>query len=501
MRRYQAWKADNRGASIIIFALSLPILIGFVGLGVETSYWYLEKRELQEAVDSAALAGVIEKLHDTAVTQTRLDLAASAAITRSGFGSPTAIVVNNPPLSGYFVGDSSAVEAILTESYSTHFAAVVGFSALQIQTRAVAKINNNGAAQAACILSLHDCFEDANEGPGIIFQGSLDLTAPGCWIHSNDWCQGINARGNPTVTASCITADADVRNYDTGDELEETSRNFTLTECGDIPQVHIEGPDDPYLGLAGYFGTFETTMNNMPQADCADSDGDGGLAIRVFSPGKYCSSDPIQLLDGNGERNLFEPGAYYIESDIFVTGGSLESGFRLDGTTVAPVLIIQPHSNTFDFRGQGDLHIVGPAGATGFEDIVDNTEPTFPIGTNTDLNNDDIRDDAFAILSSVNPVEWSGLTLVNLTTDYVGESNNCPNKINGDGDLYIEGSVYYPYTCIVWTGNAASAASPCMQLIAGNITVAGNFSMNSNISGCDDSVNLAEYTPVMGLVE
>ena len=41
---YGDWSGDRRGASIIIFALSLPVLIGFVGLGVETAFWYLEKR-------------------------------------------------------------------------------------------------------------------------------------------------------------------------------------------------------------------------------------------------------------------------------------------------------------------------------------------------------------------------------------------------------------------------------------------------------------------------
>jgi Flp pilus assembly protein TadG len=48
---------NQRGAVIVIFALSLVVLIGFVAIGTEVGRWYHVRAELSKAVDAAALAG------------------------------------------------------------------------------------------------------------------------------------------------------------------------------------------------------------------------------------------------------------------------------------------------------------------------------------------------------------------------------------------------------------------------------------------------------------
>jgi hypothetical protein len=48
---------NQKGAIIVIFALSLIVLIGFAALGTEVGKWYLTRAELSKAVDAAALAG------------------------------------------------------------------------------------------------------------------------------------------------------------------------------------------------------------------------------------------------------------------------------------------------------------------------------------------------------------------------------------------------------------------------------------------------------------
>ena len=55
------FSSDRRANTAIMFALSLPILVGMSGLGVETGYWYFKQRELQTAADVAAIAGAVEK--------------------------------------------------------------------------------------------------------------------------------------------------------------------------------------------------------------------------------------------------------------------------------------------------------------------------------------------------------------------------------------------------------------------------------------------------------
>src|SRR5260370_18331451 len=51
---------DRRGATAILFAVLLPVLIRFAGLGVETGLWYTIKRQNQTAADEAALPAALE---------------------------------------------------------------------------------------------------------------------------------------------------------------------------------------------------------------------------------------------------------------------------------------------------------------------------------------------------------------------------------------------------------------------------------------------------------
>src|SRR3954452_12219553 len=52
----------TRGNIAVIFALTLPIVVGGAGLGVETSYWYYSSLKLQAVADAAAYAGALEKI-------------------------------------------------------------------------------------------------------------------------------------------------------------------------------------------------------------------------------------------------------------------------------------------------------------------------------------------------------------------------------------------------------------------------------------------------------
>src|SRR5690348_2159384 len=51
--------SDHSNTIAIFTALSLTALIGFAGLGVETSQWYSEKRSVQAAADDAALSAAV----------------------------------------------------------------------------------------------------------------------------------------------------------------------------------------------------------------------------------------------------------------------------------------------------------------------------------------------------------------------------------------------------------------------------------------------------------
>ena len=49
---------DDRGNALALTAFAFPLLIGSAGLAVDTIQWTYSKRDLQGAVDAAAMAGV-----------------------------------------------------------------------------------------------------------------------------------------------------------------------------------------------------------------------------------------------------------------------------------------------------------------------------------------------------------------------------------------------------------------------------------------------------------
>ena len=54
---YARIKNCQRGAVIVLFALLLPVLFGFMGLSIDVGLAYVEKGKVQDIADSAALAG------------------------------------------------------------------------------------------------------------------------------------------------------------------------------------------------------------------------------------------------------------------------------------------------------------------------------------------------------------------------------------------------------------------------------------------------------------
>jgi Flp pilus assembly protein TadG len=56
LKTLRAFRKDESGASLVIVGLTLPVLIGAMGLAAEVSYWQLHHRAMQNAADAAVIA-------------------------------------------------------------------------------------------------------------------------------------------------------------------------------------------------------------------------------------------------------------------------------------------------------------------------------------------------------------------------------------------------------------------------------------------------------------
>ncbi len=103
-----AFKADARGASMIMVAVALPVVIGALGLGIDTGLWYLEKRKLQQAADSASLGAVRVLQNGGSLADAKM--AALNDARRNGYTAQCDGCFQSPPTSGPYAGKSNAVE-------------------------------------------------------------------------------------------------------------------------------------------------------------------------------------------------------------------------------------------------------------------------------------------------------------------------------------------------------------------------------------------------------
>jgi Flp pilus assembly protein TadG len=152
------YRQKETGQSLLIVALGLTVLIGALGLGVDMGFYRYEKRQLQTAADSAALAGAQAYGKGTAY----VNPAANQALNSNGYGSSsgTAIAINNPPTCTTSApcnlpaadpnnGLPNFVEVVLTKNEPTFFSKIFGVTSVPLTARAEAEANQN------CIYTLN----------------------------------------------------------------------------------------------------------------------------------------------------------------------------------------------------------------------------------------------------------------------------------------------------------------------------------------------------------
>ena len=145
------------GQATVLLALLLTILLACASIASDFGLFQNDRRKMQNAADSAAMAGEQEiNAGDSgnAVAAAKNDAALNGYT--DGVGQIT-VTVNNPPQSGPHSGDSSAVEAIVSRVEPTRLLKFVGISTIKISARAVA-IEGNAPY---CIMALDPTATDS----------------------------------------------------------------------------------------------------------------------------------------------------------------------------------------------------------------------------------------------------------------------------------------------------------------------------------------------------
>jgi Flp pilus assembly protein TadG len=289
---------------VVLAVLMTAVLCGLAGLAVDEGVFQNDRRRMQSAADSAAIAGDQEILagNTDSVTSAARNDAQMNGFT-DGSNSVT-VTVNNPPVSGSYSGDSNAVEVIVSAQRPTYFLNAVGIPTINVSTRAVAHLGN----APYCMMTL----DPTNQNSLSLFGVALLQT---CGV-VNDSNAG-HAFGIFGVALWHASSIGIVGNYD-----------FDL-----LPFVSPK----PVTGIAPVHDPL-ARLQPPPVGGCDHTNYSLGLlSIATMNPGTYCGGI---TLTGAAILNL-NPGTYIIRGGgLNILGASLIQGtgvtFYITGDSTYP---------------------------------------------------------------------------------------------------------------------------------------------------------------------
>lgn len=182
-------KHKERGQALIVVVLAIVGLAGMVGLVVDGGNAFLDRRNAQNAADSAALAAALVRIRGG----NSLAGAAFDAAAQNGYdnnGTSNIVEVHHPPADGPNKGDAEYIQVIIVSHVKTYIAGVVGFDQLTNRVEAVARTKTPEVRQilnGQAIISLAPQ-SDCNNFKSFWVHGeaTLDITGGGVFVNSNN---------------------------------------------------------------------------------------------------------------------------------------------------------------------------------------------------------------------------------------------------------------------------------------------------------------------------
>lgn len=296
---------DRRGASAILTALSMTVLMGFAGMAVDVGLWYADKRIAQGAADSAAFSGAVDYQLNASTTDAT---GVADAVTRSyglinGAGGVT-VAVNIPPTSGTHTSTSGAVEVVVTKTEPVYFSSL-WLSSASVAARAVAAPGTGGGGGKFCALALNP----STSGTPVNVSGGATISMNACGMQVDGGSTtALMASGGATISGTYVNI---VGNYQVSGGATITASKGITTGAASVA--------DPYSGVT------------VPSPGTCTVTGATYAATTVtLSPGTYCSGMNIS----GGAKVTLNPGVYIIDGGTF----SISGGSTLNGTGVTIVL-------------------------------------------------------------------------------------------------------------------------------------------------------------------
>jgi Flp pilus assembly protein TadG len=349
---------NDSGQTLVVAALCMTVLIGFLGLAIDAGQLRYQKRQLQKAADAAALAGALELAYcGGTLNCASLRSATASALSENGFagstirtqcaagsGNALEVMINNPPcaLSGDpNIGRGAYVEVVLSKPQPTLFAKVLGIKSIPLAARGEAGRTGGGS----CMFALDptgsnaivvDLFASVSSSCGIMDESSA-FNALGCYLFA-------------AIQASQISVVGGVSNL--------------LCSISPAPKTNVAmpSPADPLASLAKPSVPACGTSTKSPFHGSGSAVNISGVAT-LYPDAAYCGG--ITILPG--ANVTFEPGVYVLTStnkgaNTGPGGLHIDVGTLVSGTGVTFYNYGPSGGVTFNFTSCsfGGVNLVAP---------------------------------------------------------------------------------------------------------------------------------------------
>ena len=188
-------RKKERGQALVIIALAIVGLAGMAGLVIDGGNAFLDRRNAQNAADSASLAAALARVKGEA----NVKGTALAAAKQNGYdnnGTTNTVEVHIPPVSGPNKGKGEYIQVIIISHVKTYVASVVGWRELKNTVTAVSRTKPSEIREilsGQAVISLAPKSNCMNEVSFYVHgEATLDITGGGVFVNSsNDQCAFI----------------------------------------------------------------------------------------------------------------------------------------------------------------------------------------------------------------------------------------------------------------------------------------------------------------------
>ena len=193
--------ASESGQVLVLVVLGMVALIGIVALAVDGGNVFLDRREAQNAADSAALASALARVRGENFVQKAHEVAAL-----NGYNNDPAtntVQVFSPPIEGDHVGDIEYIQISITSRVDTFFGGIIGQEFIVNQVSSVTRTKTPELTELIygyAVISLAPTSDCENRKSFYLYEeATLDITGGGVFINSNNPDCALLQQGNGSI--------------------------------------------------------------------------------------------------------------------------------------------------------------------------------------------------------------------------------------------------------------------------------------------------------------